>query len=102
MIHEADLDEAIAVCQGERNPNANTCAKLASYYILKDYMYREKPRESYSRASGVIEYDEDSELSRLINGRDVNEVMPYIEELLDTIRVLLPRVYSGFMRKIDF
>ena len=34
MITEQDLLEAIAECQGQRNPNANTCIKLAAYYII--------------------------------------------------------------------
>ena len=34
MITEKDLMEAIAECQGQRNPNANTCIKLAAYYTI--------------------------------------------------------------------
>ena len=36
MITEQDLLSAIAECQGERNPNANTCIKLAAYYTILD------------------------------------------------------------------
>ena len=35
MITEMDLQEAIAECQGKRNPNADTCIKLAAFYIIK-------------------------------------------------------------------
>ena len=38
MITEKDLLEAIAECQGERNPNANTCIKLAAYYTILDHL----------------------------------------------------------------
>ena len=39
MITLHDLEEAIAECQGERNPNANTCIKLAAYYTIRNEMY---------------------------------------------------------------
>ena len=39
MITLHDLDEAIAECQGERNPNANTCIKLAAYYTIRNEMF---------------------------------------------------------------
>lgn len=39
MITLHDLDEAIAECQGERNPNANTCIKLAAFYTIRNEMF---------------------------------------------------------------
>ena len=33
VIREDDVREAIAEMQGQKNPNANTCIKLAAYYI---------------------------------------------------------------------
>ena len=44
MIKEEDLQEAIAECQGVRNPNANTCLKLASYYTILDHTKEEEER----------------------------------------------------------
>lgn len=35
MIKLEDLEEAIAECQGQRNPNADTCIKLAAFYTIK-------------------------------------------------------------------
>ena len=39
MITEKDLQEAIAECQGERNPNANTCIKLAAFYTIRNELF---------------------------------------------------------------
>ena len=39
MITLYDLEEAIAECQGERNPNANTCIKLAAFYTIRKEMF---------------------------------------------------------------
>ena len=41
MITENDLQEAIAECEGVRNPTANTCLKLAAFYTIKDKLYPE-------------------------------------------------------------
>ena len=48
MITERDLQEAIAECNGERNPNANTCIKLAAFLTIQKEMFgkpEEKPRK---------------------------------------------------------
>ena len=51
MITEEELQEAIAECQGQRNPNANTCLKLASYLTILDHQKAEEPhRTTYSFA----------------------------------------------------
>ena len=41
MITEKDLQEAIAECIGQRNPNANTAIKLAAFYTIKRELYGE-------------------------------------------------------------
>ena len=43
MITEKDLQDAIAECQGERKPNANTCIKLAAYFTIYDHLF---PKEA--------------------------------------------------------
>ena len=46
MITEQDLQEAIAECQGERHPNANTCMKLAAFYTIKNELYPDHFRDA--------------------------------------------------------
>ena len=41
MITERDLIEAIAECEGERDPTAYTCLKLAAFYYLRDRYSRD-------------------------------------------------------------
>lgn len=73
MITERDLDEAIAECQGQPHPNANTCIKLAAYYIIKDYMVDSKantsPGHSFSTKSPEISYDSGTTFSDAIKGK---------------------------------
>lgn len=108
MIKEADLLEAIAECQGRRNPDANTAIKLAAYYTIMDHMNAPDNQPSLSLAPGysfanepsAIEYDGDSEFARLINGRNQSEVWPVMDELMATIKVTNTRLYGGVIRKL--
>ena len=110
MITEQDLQAAIAECNGERNPNANTCIKLAAFYTIRDALYG-KPAQAqeagYSFAAeppekkddGVI-LDSGSEFADAINGMDSAEAWALMDELMDAVRVLQPRLYAGVMRKL--
>lgn len=105
MILEQDLREAIAECQGKRNPDANTCIKLAAYFTILHNMYPEQKTEPafYQMASGfnpVIEYDSGTEFSKAVNGRNPSEIMPVIDELMTTLQVLHPRLYDGVLNKL--
>lgn len=103
MITKKDLDAAIAECQGKRNPDANTCIKLAAFYTIKREMYGEEPG-SYSYAPApnrnTIGFDSDSEFARAVDGREVNEVLPVMNELMDVLQILQPRLYSAVMAKL--
>lgn len=120
MITVADLDAAIAECQGERNPNANTCIKLAAYYTIKNEMYGEKQlldkREilpSYSNAAAPIpeqfQYSGEnivgdygnSDFLQAIKNKNPADVWAVVDELMDTLMMVNRRVYDGVMRKID-
>ena len=104
MITEKDLREAIAECEGQRNPNANTCIKLASYYTIlnqRDKQTEPIAMQAYSRSTGSIDYDSDTEFMALINGKDDYEIWSLIDELVSTIQVLNPNLYRGFIKRIN-
>ncbi len=107
MITEKDLQEAIAECQGQKDPNANTCIKLAAFLIIKDHMYPEnsdntyKTNYEYKYSSGNrIHYTNDTEFSKLIDGMDSDFVWPIMDELMSTIQVLNKRLYESVIQKI--
>lgn len=99
MITEKELHEAIAECNGVRNPNASTCMKLASYYTILDHI-EEKPAYSYSPPPDTVSIDSSSEFARLIDGRPQGEIWPVIDELMDTVQILNPRLYAGVLRRL--
>ena len=105
MITEQELLEAIAECQGQRNPNANTCIKLASYYIIQDHM-KEEPKMSeiptYSFASAPESvYNSDTEFGQAVQRMDLHDVLAVMDELMTTLSVINPMLYNGVMRKLD-
>ena len=105
MITAKDLQEAIAECQGTRNPNANTCIKLAAYYTILNNMEREVNDPVYSYDSGPINmdsinFDSRSEFSQIINGQKTSDVLLVMDELMDTLKIINPKLYDGVMRKL--
>lgn len=117
MITEQDLQAAIAECQGERNPNANTCIKLASFLTIREHMFPQKGEElqmlpetrGYSYApepnpepeEPVIDYRSDTEFGRLVYGRKARDILPVIDELVsEAVRATNPRLYYAFLRRL--
>ena len=109
MITEKDLQEAIAECQGQRNPNANTCIKLAAYYTIQRELYGEHniPVETpvYSRAEPpaeeYVDYTGDSEFSQVIDGMSARDAWAIMDELMDILQATNPRLYAGVIRKLE-
>ena len=105
MITEHDLQEAIAECQGVRHPDASTCIKLAAFYTIQQHMFgKEEPIPDYSYSSQkgpyIIDSNGESDFLQAVNGMDTNKFLEIINELMDTLRVINPRLYAGVMRKI--
>lgn len=105
MITEHDLREAIAECEGIRNPNASTCIKLAAFYIIWEHLYGQPSQSGYSFAedpqSNVIKYDSGTEFSQAIYGRRADDVMPVLDDLMTALQVVNPRLYASVMRKLE-
>ena len=103
MITEQDLQAAIAECQDERNPNANTCIKLAAFYTIRNEMHKapEPVLPSYSYSPSGIEYSSDSDFGRTVYGKDENSVFRILDELMEAVQVLNPRLYASVLRKLQ-
>ena len=111
MITERDLQEAIAECQGQRNPNANTCIKLAAFYTIRRELFggekkaAQLPGYSFlpdpqSTVDTLIHNDSDSEFARAIDGREQDEIWPLMDEMMDTIHAIHPRLYNAVMDRL--
>ena len=102
MISEKDLETAIAECQGKRNPDARTCIMLAAFYTIKREMFGGGQEYSFAPApvQNTIEIDSDSEFAKVVNGRNQKDIMPVLDELMDTLTIVYPRLYDAVMRKL--
>lgn len=114
MITKQDLQEAIAECLGQRDPNANTCIKLAAFYTIRKELFGEsdppvvETLPVYSGAAGPaervethVDYTSDTEFARAVNGMDAHTAWSVVDELVDAVRVVNPRLYNGLMKKIE-
>ena len=115
MITLHDLDTAIAKCQGEEHPNANTCIKLAAFYTIKEAMFGNPDESSdtitdrgYSNAAPpedapetYVDFNSGTDFSRAIDGKEAYPVWEVMDELLTVLQATNPRLFDGVMRKIQ-
>ena len=103
MITEHDLQEAIAECEGQRNPNANTCIKLAAFYTIKQHMFPDSAPTPIPQAysfSTQAKYTGESEFAKAIQILPEDLAWSIMDELMSTLEVLNPKLYNSIMRKI--
>lgn len=115
MITEQDLQAAIAECIGARNPDANTCIKLAAFYTIQREMFgkaeqqerAENALSNYAYAPPpdqkpyLISLDSDTEFARVIEGREPEEIMPIMDEAMSLLREVYPACYTAIMKKLE-
>ena len=90
MITEKELQEAITECLTQKNPNANTCIKLAAFYTIQQHIG--------SKSDFV--YAGDSEFAKAVNGMSVESVYKIVDELMDALETVCPRLYEGTIKKL--
>lgn len=108
MITENDLIEAIAECQGQRNPSSQTCIKLAAYYtILNNLQQSDTPVShggySYSppNTENTVEYTSSTDFAKIINGKSATDMWAIVDELMSALMYLNPKLYNDAMIKFS-
>ena len=107
MITERDIKAAIDECHAVDNPTADTCRKLASYYIIQDHltgsdgMYSYAPPPDAIQAGHTIMIDSGTEFARAVDGKEIDDVLPVMDELMTVLQAVHPRLYAGVMRKLQ-
>lgn len=119
MIREDDLNQAIAECQSERDPNAWTCIRLAAFYILRGELFKDTEQlpKDYAaapmlRGAGIsmaaapqpieeiVSYSSKTEFGQAIDGRRAADLWPVLDELMSILQTMHPRLYTAAMDKI--
>lgn len=97
MITENELKRAIAQYQGLKDPNANDCIRLASYYTILDHTEEQQDeKQNYSFSANPSNV----KLKQALERKSVDEIILLIDELLEALEVLNPRLYSSFINKL--
>lgn len=120
MITKQDLLESIAECQGIRNPNANTCLKLAAFYTILDHMGDDSATDaasdntesgnqnrrplssvSFSAPEQVVNFQGAGEFAQAVNGLPAQSAWGIMSELMSMLQMIEPKLYHAVMRKIE-
>ena len=116
MITEKEVAQAIEQCMQEP-VTGNKRAVLADLIIIQDYLFGEPtrakevpqmpmPMQSYSappmeQVEIYVETNGDSEFLKAIDGRKAERVWPLINELVEAVKILHPRMYTTFIDKVQ-
>lgn len=109
MLDRKEIDIEIARLEyGESSYPAY--AKLANLYTIRDQMNRQERPDaydaSYSAVPSTSDYVNavdsygDSDFLRAVYGKDQAASWLIMDDLMDTLHTVNPRVYDGVMRKI--
>ena len=114
MITEKEIAQAIEECM--REPvTGNKRAVLADLIIIQDYLFGETtqaqeapqphPMQSYSappieQVETYIETTGDSEFLKAVDGRKADKVWKLMDELVEAVKILHPRMYTTFIDKV--
>ena len=115
MITEKEIEQAIKECL--REPvTGNKRAVLADLIIIQDYLFGEPmqsqeaphpmPMQSYSappmeQVETYIDTTDDSEFLKAVNGKKADKVWKLIDELVEAVKILHPRMYTTFIDKVQ-
>lgn len=87
MITPEDLTQAIAECMGAPNPSANTCMKLAAYFIIRDHI-------------ADTEISGDSEFMNAVRKSDLKHVLAVLDDVMKDLQAINPRMYDNAIKRI--
>ena len=116
MITEKEVEQAIQECM--RDPiTGNKRAVLADLIIIQDYLFGEPtraqevpqpmPMQSYAAPQNLeqveiyVETNGDSEFLKVVNGRKAERVWKLMDELVEAVKILHPRMYTTFIDKVQ-
>ena len=115
MITEKEIKQATK--EYLREPvTGNKRTVLADLIIIQDYLFGEPmqaqeapqpmPMQSYSappmeQVETYIETNGDSEFLKAVGGRKADKVWKLIDELVEAVKILHPRMYTTFIDKVQ-
>lgn len=105
MFTRAELMDAINQLEDGKHSIQN-CEKLAAIYTVLDHLYGPVQDEGYSYdnkvdAEAVIGDYGDSHFLQIVAGKPTVEVWRLVDELVEALYVLNPKLTNNFLEKLD-
>ena len=104
MFTRAELDDAVNELLDGKHSIQN-CEKLAAIYVVLDHLYgEEKPMIQVSHDNKIeseVGYYGSSDFLKTIAGKSAKEVWRLMDELVEAVTVLNPRLMNNFYEKLN-
>ena len=98
MIDRADLEQSIA--EWESVPATyQSIEKLADLYTVYNHLFA-RPGEIVQCAAWYEGVQTESEFLVTAAKKDITEVMILMDELMESVQVLNPKLYAGVMQRL--
>lgn len=94
MISIDELNKTILDLETNRDTTYATCERLAWLYIVRDHQVQKKSKEPLSIAG-------ESEFMAAVNGKPGDAVWKIMDELMDAVKMLHPRMYESVLKKLN-
>ncbi len=102
MISQRELLKAIEEC--EKNVNSfQGCEKLSALYTVYDHLYGQPVEYTniHTETETIIETDGDNDFLKAINGKSAVKIWNIVSELMESVKLIQPRLYDAVMQKIQ-
>lgn len=94
MIDLQTVENEINKIEVTCDTSFRACERLAWLYIVRDHLAKRRG------GVGTVTYTNGSEFLELANAADYNELMHVLNEHMQALSVLQPKVYESLMDKI--
>ena len=105
MLDAREIDSEIAKWEALESSYPNY-AKLADLYVIRREMQKQEPaEESYSwgypsASAETLDQYGDSDFLRAVSGKNQAAVWEIMDDLMDTLQTVNPRVYNRVMERV--
>lgn len=108
MLERREVEERIAEIKNKRDQTETECVKLAAFLIIRDDFdkgavgsYGDAAPATAKTEESVVGNHGTSEFLQVIAGKDAETVWKVIDETMDTLKLMEPRLYAGVLRKLE-